>query len=369
MTNKWKITQSEEFYSELYRLPANVIKKAVNALMRMCEDPWAQELHPEKIKSAEDGVHSSKADDGYRIVWKHIKPDHIVFCLVDKHDDAYRRASRMRFRLRDGVVSIIDIIDESAKPTQTIDALFQGHKQDRKYGKLFIGYTDNELLEMGLTEENLPHVRVLDDLNEIESIERLLPIDVYNHLLSLALGIVDKPVVSDEKLRTSLEKYQGGDELYSFVNTEEFHRALDGSLEDWMLFLASSQRVLANRDYNGSARVRGVAGSGKTVVALHRARYLARKPETKKVLFLTYGNRLPNVIKYLFEKLVGNNSPEVDKFECLSIHQLCRKIMSQNGLNPQVDDKLCKKALDQAILKVRQKSTLTSLFNRPSQIQ
>lgn len=363
--NKWKITLSKEFNSDLNRLPANVIKKAINALERMYEDPWAQELHPEKIKSAEDGVHSSKADDGYRIVWKHIKPDHIVFCLVDKHDEAYHRAARKSFRLRDGVVSVVD---EGAKPIETTGTLFQkGRKQDSKYGKLFLGYTDNELLEMGATEEYLSHIRALDDLNEIESIERLLPTDLYDHLLSLALGIVERPVVSDEKLRTSLEKYQGGDELYSFVNTEEFHRALDGSLEDWMLFLASSQCVMVNRDYNGSARIRGVAGSGKTVVALHRARYLARKPETKKVLFLTYGNRLPNVIKYLFEKLVGSNSPEIEKFECLSVHQLCSQIMRQNGLRPQVDDNLCKNALDKAILKVRQKSTLTSLFNRSSQ--
>jgi superfamily I DNA/RNA helicase/Txe/YoeB family toxin of Txe-Axe toxin-antitoxin module len=369
----WNQIITKEFWSDFAALPSDVTQRAKRAIDRMLQDPWATELHPEKVHSAESGVHSCRADDKYRIIWKHVKPDKIIFLLIDLHDVAYRRAARKSFILDESnCVRVADIIEIGAQPPQALIGVFpSGSTGPKRIGKLFAGYQDKEILAWGVPLQLLSHIRVLDDVKELEPFENndALPSGVFDKLAEIALGIVERPVVSDEKLHQSLDQYQGGDELYQFVDTNEFKRVLEGSIEEWMLFLAPFQRTLTMREYNGAARLRGVAGSGKTVIALHRARFLARKVSgtNMKVLFLTYGNRLPGVMMYLFEKLVGVESREIDSIECITIHQLCSRLLRDAGYHPSVDEELCENALDLSISRTKQGFKLPALFNRPVQ--
>ncbi|MFS2029763.1 MULTISPECIES: hypothetical protein [unclassified Curtobacterium] len=65
-----------------------------------------------------------------------------------------------------------------------------------------------------------------------------------------------------------------------------------------MALLDSALTKLLCRSFNGSARIRGLAATGKTVVGLHRAAYLARS-SGGRVLFRTGIGTLPNVLKSL----------------------------------------------------------------------
>jgi mRNA-degrading endonuclease RelE of RelBE toxin-antitoxin system len=337
---QYNITISLEFWRDLGSLPPAVYRRAVRAAERMVENPWSRDLRPEKVHRAEEGIHSCRVDDSYRIMWKHVKPSDIILCLVDKHDEAYRRASRKSFTLQDGIIRVADILEEGAKAPEPHGDIFGWVRRgNAKPGELFIGYRDQELLDMGLPADILPNIRALDDINQLEKVERLLPTDVYDRLLEVTLDIVERPVMPDRELRRSLQRYQGGDNLYRFLDSEEFKRALTGSLEEWMLFLAPHQRQLVTRTYNGPARIKGVAGSGKTVVAIHRARHLAREalPQRRKVLFLTYGNRLPRVVYHLLEHLAGEGAPELEAVECVTIHQWCYRFLKRHGKRPYVD--------------------------------
>jgi len=350
---QYQPTISLEFWQDLMKLPAAISKKAMRTAERMVANPWTPEFHPEQVKRGEPGVHSSRVDEDYRLIWKHVKPNHIIFCLVDKHDEAYRRAARKSFTLADGMVKIADIVQVGAKAPESQAGQLFGLLRPRKdsVGLLFAGYWDRELLDMGVPEEALPHVRALDDVNQIELIERLLPDkQVYNRLLEIALGIVERPVVPDKALAQSIEKHRGGDELYTFVNSEEFQRALAGDMEEWMLFLAPHQRQLVSRSYAGPARVKGIAGSGKTVVAIHRARYLAQQIGGRQtVLFLTFGNRLPAVIDYLLRRLAGPDAAELQAVECCTLHQWCARFLRQKGRSPNVNSAELDQAMQQAI--------------------
>lgn len=370
MPAQWNQTITKEFWSDFAALPADVTQRAKRAIDRMLQDPWTPELYPEKVQSAEAGVHSCRADDNYRIIWKHIKPNDIVFLLIDKHDQAYRRAARKTFTLKDGIVQVADIVEVGARPPEVLQGAPSAHG-GKKIGKLFIGYTDKEILSWGIPLELFPNIRALDDIKELEGFEnnKNLSGDVFYKLVSVALGIIERPVVPDEKLRESLTRNQGGEEIYRFIDSDEFKRVLEGSMEEWMLFLAPFQRALTIREYNGPARLRGVAGSGKTVIAIHRARFLARKVSgtNKKVLFLTFGNRLPGVMTYLFEKLVGAESQEIGSFECITIHQLCSRLLRDAGYRPKVDEELYENALTLSISRTKQRFTLPALFNRSIQ--
>jgi superfamily I DNA/RNA helicase/mRNA-degrading endonuclease RelE of RelBE toxin-antitoxin system len=366
----WKITISKEFWDDLAKLPSNISPKAFRTLNRMQEDPWAREFHPEKIKQAEEGIYSSRVDEKYRIIWKHIKPTDIVFCLVDNHDEAYARAARKTFVLQDGMVKLGDVLEDGARVLEQEKGLFGWTpKKERSYGMLFVSHSDDELLGMGVPDGVLRNVRALDNVNQLESVERLFEgnEEVYNRLLELALDLIDRPTAPDKTLAKSLERYQGGDALYRFVDTEEFQRALAGDLADWMLFLAPTQRYLVFREFNGPARVKGIAGSGKTVVALHRIKYLARKAHEKerKVLFLTFGNRLPGVSEHLLARLMGDHTLARNAVECTTLHKWCRRYLSSAGLFPNVNKDFNQGALSQALQQTRKQFNTPSLFNRP----
>ena len=80
------------------------------------------------------------------------------------------------------------------------------------------------------------------------------------------------------------------------TNVEQLERALDYPWDKWAVFLHPAQRRLVERDYNGPARIRGSAGTGKTIVALHRAVAVARHPQAR-VLLTTFSKALANALR------------------------------------------------------------------------
>src|SRR5205807_8001549 len=92
-------------------------------------------------------------------------------------------------------------------------------------------------------------------------------------------------------------------------NVKELERALDFPWEKWAVFLHPDQRSLVERAFNGPARVSGSAGTGKTVVALHRAAHLARRRSDAKVLLTTFSTTLANALRAKLAELVGNEPP------------------------------------------------------------
>ena len=83
---------------------------------------------------------------------------------------------------------------------------------------------------------------------------------------------------------------------------DEQIRALS-NFEEWMLFLHPTQRPLVERRYTGAARIRGAAGTGKTVVALHRAAALGRRYSEERVLFTSFSRSLCNQLEEIFRQL------------------------------------------------------------------
>ena len=83
---------------------------------------------------------------------------------------------------------------------------------------------------------------------------------------------------------------------------DEQIRALS-NFEEWMLFLHPTQRPLVERRYAGAARIRGAAGTGKTVVALHRAAALGRRYSKERVLFTSFSRSLCNRFEETFRQL------------------------------------------------------------------
>ena len=351
MTNM-NFSVSLEFLNDLKGLAPAVKNHALSALLRMNENIWAPEMHPEKVKGAESGIYSSRADDSYRIIWKYIKPIDVVLLLIDQHDPAYRRASRKSFTLENGFLRIRDTLTLDATSYTGRDELFGFPSgREKSIGELFIGYSDAEIMEWGVPEEVFPNIRALNNVNQLDAIARLVPQPVFDHMCEIALGIIERPTVPDNQLTASITQNQGGEDVYRFIDSDEFKRVLEGKIEDWLLFLAPHQKAIVQREFTGPARIKGVSGSGKTVVAIHRARQLAQriKNEDANIIFLTYGNRLPEVNRHLLTQLVGEDSVLLSRIECKTIHQWCSQFLRSCGEFPKVYERQAEEILSNAI--------------------
>ena len=106
------------------------------------------------------------------------------------------------------------------------------------------------------------------------------------------------------------------------TNVEELQRALDFPWEKWTVFLHPEQRQWVERDYTGPARVSGSAGTGKTIVALHRAAHLARTHPEARVLLTTFSDTLANALHTKLKRLVGSEPRLAERIDVHSLNAL-----------------------------------------------
>ncbi len=119
-------------------------------------------------------------------------------------------------------------------------------------------------------------------------------------------------------------------------NVEELERALEYPWEKWTVFLHPAQRQLVERDYSGPARVSGSAGTGKTIVALHRAVFLARTNPDARVLLTTFSDTLANALRTKLRRLISNEPRLGERLEVHAMNAIGRRLYELNFGRPQI---------------------------------
>lgn len=151
-------------------------------------------------------------------------------------------------------------------------------------------------------------------------------LDFFPHVSApapLALTIPE-PVLESTPVELDIAELPSADE----VQAELLEAMLAPPIEEWMAFLHPDQAKLVRRSFNGPSRIRGAAGTGKTVVGLHRAAYLARS-RPGKVLVTTFVGTLPTVLGSLLKRM----APEVaDRVEFIGVHALAKRILDDRGV-------------------------------------
>ena len=124
------------------------------------------------------------------------------------------------------------------------------------------------------------------------------------------------------------------------VGDEDLRRAIEGlSFAEWQLFLHPQQRAIVERHTNGPMRVSGGAGTGKTVIAVHRAVKLAKRDKADeqepRILLTTYTRNLADDLR----RQVAQLDPRLPFTEKLSepgvmvsgLDRVARMILQQAG--------------------------------------
>ncbi|MFC5379331.1 UvrD-helicase domain-containing protein [Aquipuribacter nitratireducens] len=133
-------------------------------------------------------------------------------------------------------------------------------------------------------------------------------------------------------------------------------------IEQWMTWLHPDQAPLVTRTFNGPARLAGPAGTGKTVVALHRAALAARRPGAR-VLLTSFVRTLPVVLATLVHRLGDGTGGTV---EAQSVHGWARGLLRERGVRPRLDADRAEVAFGRAWTSVGRRSVLATVAVVPS---
>ena len=284
------------FTDALGRLSAAEQKQAKLTAFDLQLDPRGNGLQMHRIEKA-PGFWSVRVSGDIRIIL-YKQDDTTLLAYVDHHDAAYRWAERKRVvaHERTGAMQFVEvpIVAGPAEdmPETAAEPPLAAPTPPRPEHLPFAGLTDDQMLDVGVPRDWLAIVRAATEEGLFDLLEKL-PAEAAEALLDHATGgKIESHVTAAEP---GIDPFAHPDAQRRFrvvENLDELKAALDQPFAQWAVFLHPSQRALVERNWTGPARVSGSAGTGKTIVALHRAAHLVRHDVSARVLLTTFSKPL-----------------------------------------------------------------------------
>jgi mRNA-degrading endonuclease RelE of RelBE toxin-antitoxin system len=298
---------ADTFTDSLGRLTGDEQKAVKTTAFDLQVNPSAPGLSFHKLDRARDKhFWSVRVNADVRII-VHRTDGSLLLCYVDHHDKAYTWAERRKLEVHPttGAAQLIEVresVVEIRVPTYVPSPALTAAAP-----KLALaGLSHDQLLAYGVPEGWIPDALAATEDSILELVGHL-PAEAGEALLELATGGTPQiPVVHD----APSDPFSHPDAQRRFrvmENVEELERALNFPWDKWSVFLHPAQRELVERRFGGPARVAGTAGTGKTVVALHRAVYLARANPKARVLVTTFSVTLARMLRQKLDRLIGDD--------------------------------------------------------------
>ena len=358
-----RMAMSADFLAAFAKLPSQQQRLVRAMIARFERDSKASGLNYERIAGARDpNMRSLRIDGGYRaIVLKPAAGNVHILLWADKHDDAYRWATRhaCSINAETGALQVYQpqqaaetaagtptagtppagtlpagtapadtppagtppagtlpagtapadtppadtppagTLPADTPPADTPPADTPTTAAPGIFGRL----RRRELLRLGVPAAMAAEVLEIRDEAALEAMAPRLPVEAYESLFLYMAGDTYEQIVLEREappepvdttdFAAALTRDETRSRFVVIDDDRELEEMFSAPLERWRVFLHPSQRRLVERDWNGPVRVLGGAGTGKTVVAMHRARWLARHlPEGERILFTTFTRNL-----------------------------------------------------------------------------
>ncbi len=293
-------------------------------------------IHLERHKASRDpAARTARLDGNHRaIIWDTGDDETYMLETFGTHDetDRWMHNNELRRNPALGVLESVNVLEiekavAAAPPAKSEAGFLYSHRRDRDFENL------------GIDPSLLPVVRSLQTEEALEPLLGILPPSNAEALLEL-LGdepleeiyprLVSSVDASDLRSGSAAPASQG--HYFVISDDEELQLWLDKPFALWRTYLHHSQRQAAYAErYDGPALVTGGPGTGKTVVALHRAKALAEQlsePPAKQILLTTFHIGLARAIERDLELLGGRKL--ADAVEVVHIDQLRIRILEDS---------------------------------------
>lgn len=342
---------ADTFTDSLARLTGEEQKAVKMAAFDLQINPTSPGMSFHRLEKARDkNFWSVRVNSDIRLI-VHRSDTSLLLCFVGHHDRAYDWAERRKLEThpRTGAAQLVEIretVQEIIVPLYMDAAVAVAPRAQAEKKPLFARASEDELLGYGVPLEWLDDVKKATE-DTLFSLADHLPAEAAEALLELATGGKPRPslpiaitehrsVPSDS--HTFLHEATSPAESLSppavtnpfdhpdaqrrfrlMTNSEELQRALDFPWEKWTVFLHPEQRQWVERDYSGPARVSGSAGTGKTIVALHRATHLARANSDARVLLTTFSDTLARALQTRMNRLLTSEPRLSERIDIYSL--------------------------------------------------
>ena len=331
-----QVAYGREWWPSLTRLDPGALGRVADAMRLFEKDPANRGLNLEMLQG-DRRLHSIRASQSIRILLAK-EGNTYVFLEAGQHDDVYQRASRMRF-VANPTTGFVGLVAFAA--TEADERTEPERPRIIDYARGVLDHwSDAELREVGFDDRQIELLRGCGDEDGLCLLD--MPGDRIEQAIDLLeltpeqwrTPSLDPEAEAEERVRAAIT---ASPESFSpLFSAAEAVAIATAPIEDWMVFLHPDQRQAAIRHHAGPARVRGSAGTGKTVVGIHRAAHLARTlaEDEGPILFTTFIKSLPPVFESLFHRLPGVPDQRV---EFINLDRLAHRICAEAGDRPTIN--------------------------------
>lgn len=283
---------SETFFDAVFKLPKKTQDKVVAFQRKFRENHTTSGIHLEPIAQFKNStLRTARVDDNYRVIVGVLDGDNYSLLYVADHEEAYRWGMNKRFVWNEHTQAC-QLITIEEKAEEVVAPQISESEPT-----ILTGISNEKLLKIGIPEDAISRVLLIKSLDDLDALEPILPVDAYENLFNIMDGEnIDNIIASIEEGQA-----QGDDDkLLSDNNKRRFveitddvylQNIIEQGMDKWQIFLHPSQRKLVDADYKGTMKVSGGAGTGKTIAAIHRLKFLCESPDAH-VLFTTYTKTL-----------------------------------------------------------------------------
>ncbi|MGI8333677.1 UvrD-helicase domain-containing protein [Actinomadura scrupuli] len=291
-------------------------------------------VHLEKVNNARDPrLQTIRIDQFWRgVVLAPESGDGYTLLKVLPHDDAYTWIQRRRVSVNTAT-GRIELRDVTAIQ-ETLPEL--NKMADRVGQRLFSHVSDADLVRLGVDTETLAFARALTDLIQLEVSQTFLPQHQFDVLIGLALGMSPEDVWSQVGAGADQASYDTEDIMAAVSRSpervvlvegpDELMRVFADPFALWRIYLHPEQRRVAYGSFRGSARVAGAPGTGKTVVAIHRAAHLASAGG--RVLLTTFTSTLSSSLEENL-KFLTSDEGVLERVDVRHVDQIAYQVVAQ----------------------------------------
>lgn len=303
-------------------------------------DPKGHGKSLERITRTKDKkLWSARVSNELRIIMRRDGSD-MLLAYVGHHDDAYSWAERRTIvpHERTGAMQIVELVErqETEKPLYH-DNAFAEDPTTQAVRQPFWGLQDDELLDVGVPRDWLQPVREWPE-HELDEIFDRLPAEAAEALYDFATGgkLEDHIVQPAEPGSDPFAHPDAQRRFRILEDMDELQAALDSPFERWAVFLHPTQRELVEKTVTGPTRVTGSAGTGKTIVALHRAVHLAEANDNASVLLTTFSEPLANALAKKCDLLCEVKSSVRERIEVRPLDDAALEIYTTQHGDPDI---------------------------------
>lgn len=303
-------------------------KSTVYDLQANPANPGLQMHRLDKIK--DQNFWSVRSNQDIRVIVHKIE-NSLLVCYVDHHDKAYKWAENRKLEVHPatGAAQIVEI-RETVKEI-VIPKYVEAEMPKRP---IFENWDRDRLLQFGVPEEWIDDVLSVTSEDQLLALVDHLPAEAADALLIIFDGGVPEVSIAEEKT-----PFDHPDALRRFrvmQDVDELKAALEFPWEKWAIYLHPAQREIVEKNYSGPARVSGSAGTGKTIVALHRAVNLARQNPDSRILLTTFSPTLANNLRNKLRVLISAEPRLAERIDVHAIHSIARRLYELKFGKPKI---------------------------------